>query len=349
MRKRIEERPSFFPWSVKEPLFIETGGVCAHCGAPLDRYTNLTVDHVIPLGRGGTNAPENLTVLCDVCNTEKSDMIVRPMEYYGHIPMGRRKKLHEMLDRYIKETDYLAPDCLLPIDMFSVQVPQVIVKNCRASYKVMKVPVIVKGTRMTRDDGFAWLKDYAKSLQYREQKGVMSDPSQFEAPCYLMKKGDIELAMVNPWMIHEWDEGMKGYRNEILVDVFFSPSLPDKDYLPEMLAWMVSGTESRICTGISEGMEGACAVLFRTRCFYSDRFCEPAFDILSKGRSDARVEFDTGYSLPARIRELTMFQILGSPKACAALSRKLDEQHAGTMSVEEAAKENSELNRRFEA
>lgn len=44
MRTRVEER-TFFSWEVKERLLKETGGKCAHCGTPLDRYTNLTVDH----------------------------------------------------------------------------------------------------------------------------------------------------------------------------------------------------------------------------------------------------------------------------------------------------------------
>jgi 5-methylcytosine-specific restriction endonuclease McrA len=40
------------------------GGRCLRCGA----HEDLTVDHVIPLGRGGSNAIENIQPLCAVCN-----------------------------------------------------------------------------------------------------------------------------------------------------------------------------------------------------------------------------------------------------------------------------------------
>lgn len=42
-------------------------GKCADCGSCED----LTVDHVIPLVKGGTNAPINLRVLCRRCNSQK--------------------------------------------------------------------------------------------------------------------------------------------------------------------------------------------------------------------------------------------------------------------------------------
>ncbi len=42
---------------------------CAFCGAA----DNLTLDHKIPLSRGGTWAQSNLQLLCAKCNVEKGD------------------------------------------------------------------------------------------------------------------------------------------------------------------------------------------------------------------------------------------------------------------------------------
>lgn len=44
---------------------------CAHCG---DRNVDrLTIDHIVPLRQGGTNAMSNLQVLCSICNSIKGD------------------------------------------------------------------------------------------------------------------------------------------------------------------------------------------------------------------------------------------------------------------------------------
>lgn len=34
-------------------------------------FANMTIDHVIPLARGGTNARRNLVVCCKECNNKK--------------------------------------------------------------------------------------------------------------------------------------------------------------------------------------------------------------------------------------------------------------------------------------
>lgn len=45
------------------------GERCAWCGA---RH-GLTLDHVVPLARGGSNRIENLQLLCHGCNQYKGD------------------------------------------------------------------------------------------------------------------------------------------------------------------------------------------------------------------------------------------------------------------------------------
>lgn len=349
MRARIEERVPF-PWSVKKFLLKETQGRCAHCGVILDRYTNLSVDHVIPLNKGGTNDIQNLTVLCEDCNSTKSDMILPPVVWYPYLSTAKKKSLSELLYKYMTETDYLADDCLMPMDIFRIEVPITTKKKCpNGMMKIIRMPAYIYGTRMERNDAFDWLMEYKKSLQYRDACDIFTHPSDFPAPCYLMKKGDIEVAMVNPWMVHEWDKSMNNYRNEILMDWFFSPNLPDRDYLPEMLACMVAGVETYITQSIAKTMDGACAILFHFRCFVSDRFCNPVFNYLSEGKADKIEEFDTGKRLCARIRDLTVFNIIGKKAACMELKKKLDKQNPdGFLSLKEAAKVNEKFDRRFE-
>lgn len=42
---------------------------CDQCGATKD----LTTDHIRPISRGGTNAPENLRTLCRRCNSARGN------------------------------------------------------------------------------------------------------------------------------------------------------------------------------------------------------------------------------------------------------------------------------------
>ncbi len=63
-RERIPEDVRVFVWTRDE-------GRCVRCGAEDD----LQFDHVIPVARGGGNAPENIQVLCGTCNRAKADRI----------------------------------------------------------------------------------------------------------------------------------------------------------------------------------------------------------------------------------------------------------------------------------
>jgi hypothetical protein len=48
-------------------IFTRDGKVCKPCGAT----TDLTLDHVIPVSKGGEDNPGNLQVLCKSCNSKK--------------------------------------------------------------------------------------------------------------------------------------------------------------------------------------------------------------------------------------------------------------------------------------
>lgn len=47
------------------------GDMCPGWQRPAHPATDLTVDHWIPKAKGGTDDPENLTVLCRSCNSAK--------------------------------------------------------------------------------------------------------------------------------------------------------------------------------------------------------------------------------------------------------------------------------------
>ncbi len=54
-----------------DAVYTRDGGRCVYCGS----MENLQIDHIIPHSRGGANTIENLQVLCQRCNIEKSNHI----------------------------------------------------------------------------------------------------------------------------------------------------------------------------------------------------------------------------------------------------------------------------------
>lgn len=60
---------------------INKAKVCYYCNTPLTEK-NRTIDHMIPLSRGGPNRKENRVWCCRECNANKMDMTVEEfMEY----------------------------------------------------------------------------------------------------------------------------------------------------------------------------------------------------------------------------------------------------------------------------
>jgi len=63
-RDRIPDDVQIFVWN-------RDGGECVKCGS----NENLAYDHIIPFSRGGSNSKRNLQILCDTCNSKKSNKI----------------------------------------------------------------------------------------------------------------------------------------------------------------------------------------------------------------------------------------------------------------------------------
>jgi 5-methylcytosine-specific restriction endonuclease McrA len=72
-RKEIErakrKRRGTISSSKRERIYKRDGRRCMWCG----RKDNLTIDHIVPLSKGGSNDDENLQTLCKSCNQDKAD------------------------------------------------------------------------------------------------------------------------------------------------------------------------------------------------------------------------------------------------------------------------------------
>jgi site-specific DNA-methyltransferase (adenine-specific) len=58
--------------NIKHTLYGEQEGKCSGCRQRFD-YRNMTIDHIIPRSKGGTDDDTNLQLLCGACNSTKGD------------------------------------------------------------------------------------------------------------------------------------------------------------------------------------------------------------------------------------------------------------------------------------
>jgi|TARA_B100000073_G_C23426250_1_gene449298 hypothetical protein len=56
----------------RNAIYVRDGHKCQYCGAT----RRLTIDHVIPKSKGGTDDWENLVVACSSCNIKKGDKML---------------------------------------------------------------------------------------------------------------------------------------------------------------------------------------------------------------------------------------------------------------------------------
>ncbi|WP_163337934.1 HNH endonuclease [Desulfopila sp. IMCC35008] len=56
-------------------------GLCHYCGKKFS-YKQLTMDHLVPLARGGMSTKDNLVPACKECNTKKKAMLPLEWEEY---------------------------------------------------------------------------------------------------------------------------------------------------------------------------------------------------------------------------------------------------------------------------
>ena len=65
-------RRRFLSATVRATVWDKTNGACWYCRKAMHPLRDLTVDHVIPVCRGGTDDLDNLVPCCSSCNSKKS-------------------------------------------------------------------------------------------------------------------------------------------------------------------------------------------------------------------------------------------------------------------------------------
>ena len=71
VESRAKKKARRIPKATRREVFARDNYCCVQCSATEE----LTLDHIFPFALGGSNAPENLQVLCKACNFKKGNRL----------------------------------------------------------------------------------------------------------------------------------------------------------------------------------------------------------------------------------------------------------------------------------
>lgn len=118
-RQKIVERDDF-TLEEKEAIGEKSDNRCCHCGKKVYFKYGATVEHFIPLSKGGTNRDINMVMLCHDCNQEKSNYIYMPDDYLPYLKKEHLDKLNGYFESYIRSFDFVNRDNLLACDRYKI-------------------------------------------------------------------------------------------------------------------------------------------------------------------------------------------------------------------------------------
>lgn len=222
-RERIEERV-MIPRYIKGHVFEECGRICAHCGKPMEFFGDFTLEHVIPLSKGGTNEKKNFVALCEQCNKNKSNDIIPPMEYFPYLPEKKRRQLQAMFDEYVTSQDWLDHDNLFMMDWFHIDPMRLVLMP--KSMKPVYVPMTLDVKRIRDEDAFDRLQDYKKLLTKEDASLIVTSPDDIDTPYYIVEQNGKTILFFTMFI---WQntapETTMGWEYVLMLDYYFTPGL----------------------------------------------------------------------------------------------------------------------------
>lgn len=227
-RRQIESRTRIPP-EIRRDIFSECRATCAHCGKHINFYEDFTVEHVIPLHKGGTSDKDNLVALCETCNKEKSDDVVDPEVYYPYLPGPKMLRVKLLFRKYCETTDYLGYDNLLPLDNFDMKTWNTV--TAHGSEKEFYMPTKVHIAKMRPDAILEYLMMYGAHLTPGDKNLLLYRKEQIQTPYYMVTQNGRQLLMFSAFIQADFNgttsickKPIK--RNVIHIQVFGDPDVP---------------------------------------------------------------------------------------------------------------------------
>lgn len=238
MKREQKEERILFTRETKEQICEKSNWKCCHCGEKLVIGDNFTIEHVIPITKGGSNDINNLVGLCRVCNKQKGALIW-DMSYYPFLKSFESKKLQLVLDSYNKEFSHLSKKNLFLTDVFKCGAV-VGVRNRGMSRSVVQKVLVYKAVYSDLDDVYNFITYYTDYFKIKNT----NDMSMKEYVSYIFQNGAFyftrakngKINMVIPCVLHKYngeDSFKKGDSEDIsavsIGAVAISPSISFKN------------------------------------------------------------------------------------------------------------------------
>ena len=123
-RQKIDDRKQL-SYMRKDLAANKSNNKCCHCGKRisfnrLPHTEKATIEHFIPLDKGGTNDVINLVALCESCNKEKGNFIYWPEDYLKFINPQYLKEIQGHFDEYIDSVDFVNRNNLFACDRYII-------------------------------------------------------------------------------------------------------------------------------------------------------------------------------------------------------------------------------------
>jgi len=88
-RKEKNQGMNWVRQSTRLAIYLRDGLACVYCGDSLEQGAQLTLDHLKPHSKGGTNEAKNLVTCCHRCNSARGNRPVKTFcktvaEYLNH-------------------------------------------------------------------------------------------------------------------------------------------------------------------------------------------------------------------------------------------------------------------------
>lgn len=253
-RTKTSER-EVIPHQIRQDIFLSCRGRCQHCGKSVSiRSTDCTIEHVIPLNKGGTNDAKTLTILCKRCNEEKSDDIIPPEVYYPYMEETKRAELQAIFDEYLETYDYLSYDTLFPLDWFDMRV-RIPVAVPRTN-KIQFVPTTIQVKKSRPWRTLEWLFPYTGRLHTRDKPLIATEEHQLSTPYYMAYYKDKPIVLFSPYIIKTKAETAirkdGASRNVLFFDMFVHPDIPPVQGKIDFVLATIYEIEKRIQHGLCE-------------------------------------------------------------------------------------------------